>query len=101
MSTLTSDQIALQLENFLPNWQLTQNALTKTFEFKDFASAIAFITRTAFDCQELEYYPYLTQYHNVITARIGELGQHDVRSRDVQLAKRLESAYVAYNGISD
>lgn len=96
MSTLTPDQVALQLENFLPDWQLTQNALTKIFEFQDFASAVAFIARTAFDCQELEHYPYLNQYYNVITVRIGELDQYEVQGRDVQLAKRLESAFAAY-----
>ncbi|WP_066805009.1 4a-hydroxytetrahydrobiopterin dehydratase [Moraxella oblonga] len=93
MSTLTSDQVALQLENFLPDWRLDGNRLVKTFEFSDFASAVAFITRLAFYCQELEHYPYLSQYYNTVSVAIGEVDNPEVHGRDVQLAKRIQACF--------
>lgn len=44
MSSLTADQVALQLQD-LEGWTLDGNSLVRTFEFADFASAIAFVTR--------------------------------------------------------
>ncbi|MDO4449567.1 MAG: 4a-hydroxytetrahydrobiopterin dehydratase [Moraxella sp.] len=93
MSTLTSDQVALQLENFLPDWQLDGNRLVKTFEFGDFASAVAFITRLAFYCQELEHYPRLTQYYTAVSVTIGEVDDPEIYGRDVQLAKRIQACF--------
>ncbi len=91
MSTLTTDQVALQLEN-LPNWVLDGNVLTRTFTFNDFASAVSFIVRASFAAQSLEHYPVWMQDYNMVTVRIGSADQHSVEGRDVQLAKRLEAA---------
>lgn len=91
MSTLTNDQVALQLEN-LPNWVLDGNVLTRTFTFNDFASAVSFIVRASFAAQALEHYPVWMQDYNTVTVRIGAADQHSVEGRDVQLAKRLEAA---------
>ena len=92
MSRLTSDQVALQLEN-LPGWQADGNSLVRTYEFSDFASTIAFIMHVAFYCEELEHYPTWHNYLNILTVRIGDPNQADIHGRDVQLARRMEAAY--------
>ena len=70
MSSLTADQVALQLDS-LPGWSLDGHSLVKTYHFKSFADAISFMVR------------------------IGTADQHAVQSRDVQLAKRMQSAFAA------
>lgn len=90
MSSLTSDQVALQLES-LPNWSLEGNSLSKTFTFEDFADAVGFMVRAAFHAQSLEHYPVWQHNYNTISVSIGDPAQHAVHSRDIQLAKRLES----------
>lgn len=92
MSSLTTDQVALQLDS-LTGWQLDGNSLITTYEFADFASAVAFMTRVAFYCQELEHYPQWENYHNLLKVRIGEQTQGAVQSRDVQLAKRMQATF--------
>lgn len=92
MSSLTPDQVALQLEG-LDGWTLDGNSLTKTFGFTDFASVMAFMTHAAFYCEELEHYPHWTNHYNILTVRIGEPEQPAVRGRDVQLAKRVQGCY--------
>lgn len=96
MSTLTSDQVALQLENFLPDWQAEGNSLIKTYQFDDFASAISFMTHVAFYAEALEHYPTWQNLYNVISVRIGDPAQGEMRSRDVQLARRMESVYARF-----
>lgn len=94
MSSLTADQVALQLQD-LEGWALDGNSLVKTFEFADFASVIAFMTHAAFYCQELEHYPHWQNYYNILTIRLGDADQAAVQSRDVQLAKRIQTCFVS------
>lgn len=92
MSSLTADQVALQLDS-LPNWQLDGNSIVKTYEFDDFASVISFMTHVAFFAQSLEHYPVWENNYNIIKVRIGDSEQSHVQSRDIQLAKRMEMVY--------
>ncbi|USZ13925.1 4a-hydroxytetrahydrobiopterin dehydratase [Moraxella sp. FZLJ2107] len=94
MSSLTPDQVALQLDG-LPNWSLDGNSLIKTYTFEDFATAVSFMVRVAFFAQSLEHYPVWSHDYNVLSVRIGDPSQHAVQSRDVQLAKRMESSLQA------
>lgn len=90
MSSLTPDQVALQLDT-LPEWQKDGNSLIKTYTFDDFSTAIGFMVRGAFFAQTLEHYPVWQNEYNIVSVRIGDPNQSAVQSRDVQLAKRLES----------
>lgn len=92
MSSLTSDQVALQLDA-LDGWNLEGNSISKTFVFTDFASAIAFMTKVAFYCVELEHYPNWSNHQNIVSVKIGEFDQSAVQGRDIQLAKRMEGCY--------
>lgn len=92
MSSLTPDQVALQLDG-LNGWELVGNSISKTFVFDDFGSTMAFITKVAFHCAELEHYPHLSNHHNLVSVQIGETDQSAVQGRDVQLAKRIEACH--------
>ncbi|MDO4441128.1 MAG: 4a-hydroxytetrahydrobiopterin dehydratase [Moraxella sp.] len=94
MSSLTPDQVALQLDG-LPAWQLDGHSLVRVYEFNDFAAVIAFIVKVSFHAQELEHYPQWENCYTTLKVRIGNPERGAVRSRDVQLAKRLEAAFVA------
>lgn len=89
MSSLTTDQVALQLER-LQGWTLEGKSIVKVYEFDSFADVIAFTTRVAFYCEELEHYPVWKNYYTTLEVRIGEPEQHEVQGRDIQLAKRME-----------
>lgn len=92
MSSLSSDQVKLQLEQ-LPGWSLDGNSIIKIFEFTAFADVIAFMTRVAFYCQELEHHPTWENYYTTLKVRIGDPTQYEVHGRDIQLAKRMQNTY--------
>lgn len=94
MSGLTPNQVALQLEN-LPAWQLDGHSLVRTYEFHEFSSVAAFIVKASFYAQELDHYPVWENHYTTLTVRIGTADNGAVHHRDVQLAKRLEAAFVA------
>ena len=56
---------------------------------------MSFMVRVAFFAQSLEHYPVWQHDYNVVSVRIGEAEQSAVHSRDVQLAKRMESSLQA------
>lgn len=92
MSSLTPDQVALQLDA-LQGWQQDGNTIIKTYQFPDFAAAIGFMVQASFHAQALEHYPTWQNYYNEIVVRIGDTNQGELHSRDIQLAKRLESVF--------
>lgn len=92
MSSLTSDQVALQLDN-LPAWQLDGNSLVRSYEFNDFASVVAFIVKASFHAQALEHYPEWENCYTTLKVRIGNITGGTLQSRDIQLAKRLEASF--------
>jgi 4a-hydroxytetrahydrobiopterin dehydratase len=75
----------------LPRWSLEGEALTKTFTFKDFREATSFIVRLAFEAEELNHHPEITNVYNRVVVR---LTTHDAGDRvtefDVALARAIE-----------
>lgn len=92
MSSLTANQVALQLES-LSGWATQGNSLHKTYHFADFPSVIAFMAQVAFHAQELEHYPNWCNHYTSLSVQIGDQEQREMRGRDIQLAKRLEQVY--------
>lgn len=90
MSSLTDDQIALQLQD-LVGWERDGHSIIKTYVFEDFIRAIGFMTQAAFFAEALEHHPEWTNVYNKVTVRLGTHDTSSITSRDIQLAKRMES----------
>jgi 4a-hydroxytetrahydrobiopterin dehydratase len=75
----------------LKGWAFERDALVKTYTFKTFREAFSFMTRVAFEAEELNHHPEWTNAYNRVVVR---LNTHDaggkVTAKDVELAKRFE-----------
>ena len=75
----------------LTGWKFEADALVKTYTFKTFREAFSFMTRVAFEAEELNHHPDWTNVYNRVVVR---LNTHDaggkVTAKDVELAKRFE-----------
>lgn len=73
-------------------WKEENNKLTKTFEFKDFTEAFAFMTRVAFLAESYNHHPNWSNVYNKVTI---ELTTHDqgnvVTQKDKDLAKAIDN----------
>jgi len=84
--------IAIQRElGTLPGWGRRGGLLTKTFSFRTFPDAIAFVTRVADAAESAQHHPDLDiRYTKVVAA----LSTHDaggrVTQKDVDLARAME-----------
>jgi len=72
-------------------WIEQNNRLKKTFKFKDFLEAFAFMTRVALLVEKMDHHPYWTNVYNTVSI---ELSTHDagdvVTDKDRKLAKAID-----------
>jgi len=72
-------------------WTEENNRLKKTFKFKDFSEAFAFMTRVALLAEKIDHHPYWTNVYNSVSV---ELSTHDagdtVTDKDRKLAKAID-----------
>ena len=87
---LTREQIEEALQG-LDGWAFEGDRLTKSFELKDFRTAVSFIVRMAFYAEDLNHHPDVRNVYNKIDLA---LTTHDagnkVTEKDVQLARAIE-----------
>ena len=72
-------------------WQEKNNRLCRTFKFKDFSEAFAFMTRVALAAEKMDHHPFWTNVYNTVSI---ELSTHDagdiVTEKDHALAKAID-----------
>ncbi len=86
---LDSNEIELGLLE-ISNWTLDKDRIKKTFEFKNFGDAFAFMTRMAIEIERMNHHPEWFNVYNKINV---ELTTHDVggiSNFDFKLAKIMD-----------
>lgn len=72
-------------------WQEIDNQLQKTFEFKDFSEAFAFMTRVAILAEKADHHPWWSNVYNKVHIK---LSTHDagniVTEKDRKLAAEID-----------
>lgn len=75
-------------------WQETNNQLKRSFKFKNFIDAFAFMTKVAFVAEKLNHHPNWSNVYNQVDI---VLTTHDagntVTEKDWQLAKKIDEIY--------
>ena len=85
MTALTAQEIASRLAD-LPGWQIEEGELTRTFSFKDFLAALAFVNRVGEHAEKAAHHPDIDIRYNKV--RLG-LVTHDaggLTAKDFNLA---------------
>jgi 4a-hydroxytetrahydrobiopterin dehydratase len=73
-------------------WQEHDNTLSRTFEFKDFSEAFAFMTRVALIAEKMNHHPSWTNTYNTVDIRLSTHDAGDiVTEKDRQLAKKIDA----------
>ena len=79
-------------------WTEKNNQLQKSFQFKDFVSAFAFMTRVAFAAEKMNHHPNWTNVWNKVDI---SLSTHDagdiVTEKDRKLAEAIDKIYSGLN----
>ena len=67
-------------------WAREGNALAKSFRFRDFAEAFAFLTRVAEHAERVNHHPEFTSVWNRVDFRLTTHSAGGVTDRDIALA---------------
>ena len=71
-------------------WTREGDALTKSFRFRDFSEAFAFLTRVALHAEKADHHPEFTSVWNRVDFRLTSHDAGTVTDRDLALAEAIE-----------
>ena len=64
-------------------------ALTRSYKFKDFSEAFAFLTRVAMHAEKVDHHPEFTSVWNRVDFRLTSHDAGGVTERDIKLAEAI------------
>ena len=72
-------------------WTLSEDgkALERSFRFKDFSEAFAFLTRVAMHAEKVDHHPEFTNVWNRVDFRLTSHDAGGVTERDIKLARAI------------
>jgi 4a-hydroxytetrahydrobiopterin dehydratase len=65
-------------------------ALVRSFKFKDFSEAFAFLTRVALHAEKVDHHPEFTSVRNRVDFRLTSHDSGGVTERDLKLAEAID-----------
>ena len=75
----------------MSDWKEENNSLTRTFEFKDFSEAFAFMTRVALIAEKMNHHPEWTNVYNKVSFKLSTHDAGDtVTDKDRKLAAAID-----------
>ena len=73
-------------------WQESDNKLYRKFQFKDFSTAFAFMTRVALEAEKMDHHPLWTNVYNTVEIWLSTHDAGDiVTEKDRKLAKKIDA----------
>ena len=92
MKKLNENDIKESLK-ILPEWSYENGSITKTFLFKNFKQAFAFMTRIAFECELQEHHPDWENVYNRLTIKLNTHDVQGITENDFKLAHTIENLF--------
>lgn len=94
MQKLNDQEIQSKLQH-LDTWQYAGNALVKTFTFKDFQEAFAFMNRVAVVAEQQNHHPDWSNVYNKVSFKLNTHTESGVTEKDFELLREIENAGIS------
>ncbi len=77
----------------LPGWAAAPDgkSISRTFEFRDFSEAFAFMTRSALAAEKLDHHPDWSNTYKTVAVALSTHDRGGVTKLDVELARQMNS----------
>jgi 4a-hydroxytetrahydrobiopterin dehydratase len=89
MEKLASDQIKTALAS-VPDWKQKGDAITRTYQFKDFPGAIKFVNALAGIAEKANHHPDIDIRWNKVTLVLSTHDSGGLTEKDFNLAKQFD-----------
>lgn len=90
MAELTPDQVKTALAS-TREWKKEAPVITRTFEFKDFAAAMAFVNEVARLAEEANHHPDIDIRWNKVTLALSTHSKGGLTENDFALARKINA----------
>lgn len=85
---LTDEQIQAELSR-ATGWELQDGAISRTFQFPDFTTAMAFVNRVAELAEALNHHPDILITYNTVKLSVFTHSEGGLTEKDFQLARKV------------
>jgi 4a-hydroxytetrahydrobiopterin dehydratase len=92
MAKLSEEQIKEKLKA-LPGWEYKNNAISKTFKFKEFLHGIEFVQKVAEMAEAADHHPDIRINYTRVTFSCSTHDAGGVTDKDFKLAQNIEIAF--------
>ena len=72
-------------------WDESRDAIARSFRFKDFSQAFAFMTRVALAAEQADHHPEWTNVWNRVDVTLTTHDANGLTAKDVALARKMDS----------
>ena len=86
---LAAEELELFLRD-LPGWSVSEDLLTRTYQFADFVRAFTFMSAVAMHCERLNHHPEWSNVYGRVEVRLTTHDLGGVTSLDTALARIME-----------
>jgi 4a-hydroxytetrahydrobiopterin dehydratase len=76
-------------------WKEENNQLQRSFEFKDFVAAFAFMTKVAFAAEKMGHHPNWSNVYNKVDIKlVTHEAKDSITEKDVKLSKEIDKIFL-------
>jgi 4a-hydroxytetrahydrobiopterin dehydratase len=90
MARIPESDIGQWLER-VPDWQRVGNEIERTFRFKTFREAIAFVVQVALLAERMDHHPDIEIRYRQVTLRLSTHSEGGLTERDFHLAQQIDT----------
>jgi 4a-hydroxytetrahydrobiopterin dehydratase len=94
MAALSKEEIRNTLKG-MPEWSFAGGAIHKTFAFKSFMPAIAFVNKIAEAAEQANHHPDITINYSQVSISLSTHSESGVTQKDFQLAGVIDKIYAS------
>lgn len=96
MKTLSNTEIKGLISSELTNWSYTDGFLQRSFKFKSFVEAFAFMTAVALEAEKMNHHPDWNNVYNSVNIKLNTHDADGITEADKRLAVEIDKQYVYY-----
>jgi len=91
MKTYTQEEAIVKLKSHDLNWSVSEDILSKTFEFENFVSAFGFMSKVAVLAEKANHHPEWSNVYNKVTINFTTHDAGGITDKDFEIIKQIEN----------
>jgi 4a-hydroxytetrahydrobiopterin dehydratase len=91
MTLLSSEEVRERVRE-VPGWEVSGEAITRTYELDDFEAALGFVNRVGELAEAANHHPDIDIRYNKVTLTLSTHSEGGLTAKDFDLARQIDAA---------